>query len=381
MSAAVVGLAALPGFPQGSLPGLWLASSPQLVRPLALLALLAVPLLWWAGRSLARWRQRTLAAMVHPARAEAFVGEHDRQQTRQRLWLSTVLVAAVALALAGPQWGRYPRRVLARSIDLVVCLDTSRSMLARDQKPSRFERMQREVKGLLERLEGDRVALLAFAGDVREIAPLTRDRAVLAELLDHLDMADNRLGGTDLGAALESALRLFDGRSGAHEAVVLLTDGGDLSGHGLEVAAQAKARGIRVYVVGIGTSQGGKIPLPTESGERFLVGPDGQEVVTRLEEAGLQELARLTGGDYTSTERSPTPLEELYTQRLSRLDRRQVEGGIEEVPIDRSQWPLGLACLTGLWAFGLSERRRRSAGLSAATAPQQWKQPNQEEHL
>jgi Ca-activated chloride channel homolog len=358
-----------------------LAAGLELARPLALLALAVLPVLWWAARAVASWRARTLAAFVHPARVQAFAGEHDRGQTRRRLWLAGLLVLGAGLALAGPLWGRYPRRVLARSIDLVVCLDTSRSMLARDQRPSRFERMQREVRGLLERLQGDRVALLAFAGDVREIAPLTRDRVVLGELLENLDMADNRLGGTDLGAALERALELFDGRSGAHEAVVLVTDGGDLSGRGMEVAAEAKRRGIRVYVVGIGTAQGGKIPLATESGERFLVGPDGAEVVTRLEEDGLQELARLAGGDYTSTERSPTPLEELYTQRLSQLDRRQVEGGIEEVPIDRSQWPLGLACLAGLWAFGISERRRIVPAVDPAVAVQNWSQPNPKEQL
>lgn len=333
------------------------AAGLEFERPeaLFLLALSALPVL--LGWRLSRWRRQSLDAFLHPARRPAFLGDHDPRGARRRQLLAAALLACGALALAQPTWGHFPRRVLARSIDLVVCLDCSRSMLARDVKPSRFERMQRELRSLLERLEGDRIALLAFSGDVREVAPLTRDRAVLGELLDELDMADNQLGGTDLGAALERALRLFDGRSGAHEAVVLLTDGGDLGGRGLEVAAEAKRRGIRVYAVGIGSSQGGKIPLVTEQGERFLLGPDGQEVVTRLEEQGLVELAALTDGEYTSTERSPTPLLELYEQRLDRLDRRDVEGGLELVPIQRAQWPLGLGVLLGLLALWTPLRR------------------------
>ena len=344
-------------------------------RPELLLLLALCPLPWILGWRLGRWRRRCLAAFLHPARQAAFAAEQDPRAFARRQALAGAALAFGALALAQPTWGSYPRRILARSIDLVVCLDCSRSMLARDVKPSRFERMQRELRGLLERLEGDRIALLAFSGDVREVAPLTRDRAVLGELLDELDMADNQVGGTDLGAALERALRLFDGRSGAHEAVVLLTDGGDLGGRGLEVAAEAKRRGIRVYAVGIGSSQGGKIPIETEDGERFLLGPDGQEVVTRLEEQGLLELAARTDGEYTSTERSPTPLLELYEQRLDRLDRRDVEGGLERVPIQRAQWPLGLALLLGLLALWAPRRRRpvaaaldASAGASAATA-------------
>jgi Ca-activated chloride channel family protein len=231
-------------------------------------------------------------------------------------------------------------------------------MLARDLKPSRLERAKREVGGLLERLRNDRVALIAFSGDAREVAPLTRDRVSLAGFLATLSPADNEKGGTDLAAALSAALALFDGRTGAHEAVVLLTDGEDLEGRAAALAEEARERGIQVFVVGVGTEAGGKIPLVNERGEEaFLVDDGGVEVLSRLDRATLENVAATTGGAYLSVEESATPLEELYAERITGLEGRALEGGKERVPHDRYQWPLALALLCMLGEAGLRERR------------------------
>jgi Ca-activated chloride channel family protein len=226
-------------------------------------------------------------------------------------------------------------------------------MLAQDVRPDRLTRAQRELAGLLDRLKGDRAALLAFAGDVREVAPLTHDRETLKSFLATLSPDDNLKGGTDLGGALTRALELFDGKTGAHEAIVLVTDGEDLSGQGLEVARQAAERHIKVFVLGLGTEGGGKIP----TGTGFVKGPGGVEVVSRLGAESLRQLAEVTGGDYLSVEMSPIPLEELYEKRVSRLEGRELEGGQERIPHDRYQWPLSLAAVFLLLEVALRERR------------------------
>jgi Ca-activated chloride channel family protein len=213
---------------------------------------------------------------------------------------------------------------------------------------------------MLDRLRGDRVALVAFAGDAHEVAPLTHDRRTLSSLLDYVSPEDNRLGGTDLAAALAAAIGMFDGRSGAHEAVVLLTDGEDLEGHAAEKAEEARARGIRVYVVGIGTRAGSKIPITLPDGRQaFLRGPDGQEVLSRLEGQTLSQLARATGGDYLSAEQAATPLEELYMKRISELEGRELQSGKRRIPHDRYQWFLALAVGCMLAETGLRERSGR----------------------
>jgi Ca-activated chloride channel family protein len=309
---------------------------------------------WSSARSRAR-REALVAPRLVP---RVFTG-WSPGRARARVVLAAAAAFFAALAAVGPVRGYTLRDVERRGIDLVVCLDTSRSMLVQDAKPDRLTRAKREISGLFDRLKGDRAALLAFSGDVREVAPLTHDAETLKAFLATLSPADNLRGGTDLGAALERALELFDGRSGAHEAIVLVTDGEDLEGRGLEVAERARERGIRVYVLGLGTSGGGKIPEGTQG---FVRGADQAEVVSRLDPASLARIAQASGGDFATIEMSPVPLEELYEKRIQKLEGRELEGGQERIPHDRYQWPLVLAAACMLFELGLRERRAPPAG-------------------
>ncbi|MEO6710219.1 MAG: VWA domain-containing protein [Planctomycetota bacterium] len=307
--------------------------------------------------------RRALAvdSLVSQRQKSKFVPRLSLNRARARFVLAGLAVSFLALAVSGPVRGFTLREIRRRGLDLVVCIDTSRSMLVRDLRPDRITRARREVNGLIERLRGDRMALIAFAGDAREVAPLTHDRNALSSLLENVNPAENEKGGTDLGAALERALAMFDGRTGAHEGIVMLTDGEDLEGHGLEVARKAAERGVKVFVVGMGTEAGGKIPVERQGGgETFLRDANNQEVVSAMGGRGLEELASTTGGAYLSADSSAAPLEELYEKRISRLEAREVQGGQEFVPHDRFQWFLGLAAICMLGAAGLRERRVRA---------------------
>ena len=341
--------------------GSLLAADVEWLRPeWTLIAVAALVVLWLQARARSQ-RRRALASAFDQAAASEFSAGWDPGRSRLRGVLAALAIVAASVAAGGPVWGFLERRALASGVDLVVCVDTSRSMLARDLKPNRLERAKREVRGLLDVLREDRLALVAFSGDARDVAPLTSDRQALTDLIERLDPADNRLGGTDLGAALERALELLSGRTGASEAIVILTDGEDLSGRGAEVAARARSAGIRVFVVGVGSAAGAKLPVLDEEGrERFLIGPDGQEVVSRLDDEALSAVATAGGGEYLTTQNSPAPLSELFRYRISDLEAREVEAGLERVPIDRYQWPLGFAFLVLLWELSMIERRARS---------------------
>ena len=324
-------------------------------RPEALWWLCVAPAIvvvaWWSWRTAVVARARIAASGMQPRLWPRFAPRREFV----RLAAGVLALCFLVLAMAGPVRGYTLREVKKKGLDLVVCLDTSRSMLVQDLAPDRLARAKREVRGLLERLQGDRAALLAFSGDVREVAPLTSDMRTLSTFLDTLDPLDNQKGGTDVGAVLERALSLFDGRSGAHEVVVLLTDGEDLGGQGAAVARRAAERGIRVHVCGIGTEGGGKIP----EGRGFVRDSEGKEVVSRLDAATLRAIAQVSGGDYVGTETSPTPLEELWTARIARMEGREYGSGRERIPHDRYQWPLVLAALCVCVESGL--RGRRSA--------------------
>ena len=328
----------------------------------ALIALGGVALLALAPLAALRAR-RALEVVFSPALRASAAREYSGTRRLLRAVLAAGALLAGGVALAGPVLGYAERAVMTTGVDLVIAIDTSRSMLARDLRPDRLTRAKREVSGLLDRLSNDRVALMAFAGDARQVSPLTTDRGALRDLLARVQVDDNRIGGTDLGVALERALELFDGRTGAREAIVLITDGEDLEGRGRAVAEAAAESGIRVFVVGVGTSDGGKIPVSGIDGrETFLVGPDGVEVSSRLSGETLEALAEVTGGAYLSTEGSPTPLETLYEKRIAGLESRELEEGVRRVPYDRYQWPLALALILAVAEASLRERGRRSEG-------------------
>jgi len=331
----------------------------DLLRPGQAIWLLAAPALLAVGLWSLNVRRRERRRLVDARHARRFLPDFSGRAAFARVLLAVGAVAFLALALTGPVRGYTARSVQRRGLDLVVCIDTSRSMLVRDLRPDRLTRAKREVGGLIERLRGDRVALVAFAGDARDISPLTHDRTTLRELLERINTDENIKGGTDLGAALNHALQLFDGRSGAHEAIVMLTDGEDLEGHGLEAAKTAAERGIHVYIVGMASEGGGKIPqLDAEGRESFVKDEGGQEVVSALSGSTLAEIAHATGGEYVAATRSATPLEELYIARINRLEGRELDGGVEYVPHDRYQWFLAAAAACMLVEAGLRERRR-----------------------
>lgn len=278
----------------------------------------------------AAWLLLRSADGARRQRVEAALGPRvPVRRRRVRLAIAGLFLALVAVL--GPAWGAAAGDV--EGADVVVCLDVSRSMLARDVLPDRLSRAKREILELAGRAKGDRLGLVVFAGEARATVPLTDDMASFAELLDLADPTSVRRGGTDLGAALETALEVLKGREGS---VLLVTDGEDLGGRGLAAARLLKERGVKVHCVGLGTELGSKIT--TEGG--FLRDRSGEDVVSAMDAAGLRAIADATGGTFGGTVPDLS-----VTRRTGASDRRE----------NRYQWPLAAAVL--LWLFDLSRRR------------------------
>lgn len=326
----------------------------EMLRPADALYLISAPLAFVIGVAALVARRRARRAFVDARHDSKFLPGFSANRARARVVLVSGAFLFLALSLLGPVRGFTWVDTRSKTLDLVVCIDTSRSMLVEDMKPNRLSRAKREVVALLDHLKGDRIALVGFSGDVRDVAPLTRDRQTLRFFLESMSPSDNQLGGTDIGGALERALEIFDGRTGASEAIILLTDGEDLEDRGLEVAALAKQRGIRVFVVGMGTLGGGKIP---DGRGAFIRDDIGEEVVSSLAGVTLENLAEQTGGAYLSAEHNALPLEYIYEHRLSSIEGRTENGGKERIPHDRYQWPLALGLICMLSGAGLRERR------------------------
>ena len=313
--------------------------------PLLLLAPLVGVSLWALGRVRAR-RLRHAVGERAP-----ILGDVSVARRRLSGWVFSTAVLLALLSMLQPLWGN---SVEQRGIDIVVALDVSRSMLARDVAPNRLARAQRELAALADRAAGDRFGLVLFAGDARLVVPLTGDANSFREIVNLADPLSIGRGGTDLGAALETALDALGDRGGEHEVVLLLTDGEDLEGRGLQVAGTAKERKITVHCIGFGTARGAKIPIRTGNGETFLRDRAGNEVVSSMDPGTLRRIADATGGAFADAE---TPLVDLYEDRIVPMARETSAARSRGERESRYQWPLLGAFV--LWIAGACLGRRR----------------------
>lgn len=316
--------------------------------------LLIVPLAWLGAGRLDRHRRRRGRELLG-ARARQLVAGSDTHPSRRHLLLAAGLTCAVLAALQ-PMWGTAEQRVEQRGIDLVLCVDVSRSMLARDVMPSRLAAARRHIEMLAERARGDRLALVVFAGEARLLVPLTQDVDSFLDLLQQASPTSVGKGGTDLGAALTCALEALRAATGDHEVILLLTDGEDHQGRGERVAKLAKERGIVVHTVGIGSPRGSKIVVDGEGGEAFLRDKAGGEVVSAMDPSSLDRIATAGGGEFVDASSTSRPLVELYDRRAVPMARKALATQQSRVLRNRYQWPLLLGL--GLWLWDFARRAR-----------------------
>jgi len=331
----------------------------HVMLPPALGLLALVPLVWWVLHNSEGARGRRLERLIGP-RTRALAGNASTRRRRLRHGLSLAGFTLAVLAVVQPAWGVDPDKVQARGVDVVVCLDVSRSMLAQDLAPDRLGRAHDEIRALTRRAQGDRIGLVAFAGDARLMIPLTRDMDSVDDLVEGIDPSCVGLGGTNIGAALEQALSALEGGDrGHHETILLISDGEDLEGEGLAAAAACAERNITVHTLGLGSTLGSKIALTAEDGgETFLKDRAGNDVVSVLDASGLRAIAEATGGEYVDLSRVRRPLVELYESRILPMAGK-VGRGDRSVRKNHFQWPLVLAFFLFLGEFAISERRVR----------------------
>ncbi len=327
---------------------------------MALAALALVPavalFLAWALRE----RERALATFVEAALLPTVVPDLDRRRRRLRAALVVAAVAAVVLALAGPMWGFHWEEVHREGIDLVVALDTSKSMLATDVAPNRLARAKLAVQDLLAQLGGDRIGLVAFAGSAFVECPLTLDRDAFRESLEAVEVGLIPRGGTSLTSAVDTGLEAFEGHQGNHQALVLITDGEDHEGTLDDAIKRASERGVRVFTVGIGTPDGELIPV---EGGGFLKDRRGQVVKSRLDEDTLKKIAVDTDGVYLHAAGADLGLAALYRDHIATMDKRELASTLERRYEHRYQFPLAIALVLIVVEAALGDRRVARAGV------------------
>ena len=288
-----------------------------------------------------------------------------RQRTKSLLILIALIFLAVALARL--QFGTHLELLKREGIDVVIALDVSKSMMARDMLPNRLGKAKQEIRGVIERLKGDRIGLVVFAGEAFIQCPLTLDYSAAGFLLASVDNSSVSVQGTSLTSAIEMSSRAFAQQEKKHKVLLLLTDGEDHEGGAVEKAEEARQQGVKIYTVGIGNPDGEPIPILDRNGEQlgFKKDENGEVIISRLDEATLQKISLATGGKYFHATSGEIELDRIFDE-VSSMEKKELEGSLVTRYDDRFQWPLLLAIFLIVGEFFISERKKRTVGIGDA---------------
>ena len=282
---------------------------------------------------------------------------------KRQVWKTVLIVVGVlflVLSLSRPQLGTKMRTVQREGQDILIALDVSTSMMAEDITPNRLEKAKHGVGSLIDKFQGDRVGLIAFAGEAFVQCPLTLDYGAAKMFLDIMNPDLIPTPGTAIGQAIEKAMASFVEGERKHKVLILITDGEEHVGEPVEIAKVAAREGIVIYCVGLGSAKGVPIPLIDERGNRvgFKKDLNSEVVMTKLDELTLEKIALETGGKYYRASPGEVELEKIYDD-ISEMEKKSLSSQQYAQFEDRFQVLLGFALFFIVLEILVPERRRQ----------------------
>ena len=279
-------------------------------------------------------------------------------------------VFAIFVALARPQWGYRWEETKSKGIDVIFAIDTSKSMLAEDVKPSRLDRAKLSVLDLLNVLNGDRIGIVAFSGQAFLQCPLTLDYDAFRMSLEALDTNVIQRGGTNIASAIDEAEIAFSNTSNK-KVIVLISDGEELEADAIEKAKEAAKNDVIIYTLGVGGTRGEAIPVRDSTGKLIQLRDENGKIVTsKLNEKVLSQIAQATGGFYEPL--TANGMDTIYEEGLKKIPQHELSARMKQLAIERFQIPLAIAIilialesLIGTRKFFARKRRNSIAPLLA----------------
>jgi Ca-activated chloride channel homolog len=341
-------------------------ASPQILWLLLVIPPALVIFFLWSSRV----RQRLMAQFIQARLLPGLIAGVSPARQKIRAGLIIGAVVCLILALARPQWGYYQEEVPQRGLDIVVAIDTSKSMLATDISPNRLARAKLAALGLMQEAASDRLGLVAFSGSAFLECPLTVDNGAFQQSVDALDIYTISEGGTSLAEAIDTAANAF--REGDnYKVLVLFTDGEDNDTGADDAAKRAAKDGVKIFTVGIGTAAGELLQVRDQNGNpEYIRDQQGNVVKSHLNEPLLRQIAADAGGAYYSLSGANT-MEALYQRSLAPLPKSETKEAFVKRPFERYHWPLALAVALLIAEMLFPERKnspRREKSQTPATA-------------
>ncbi len=308
-------------------------------------------------------RRRALALFIDAGLLDRI---HISINASKRYWKAGLLLAAVAfviLAMTRPAWNPKPETIERRGRDVVFLLDVSKSMLAEDLVPNRLERAKLAIRDCVELLQGDRIALVAFAGTSAVKCPLTLDYGFFQMMLEDISIDSISRGGTLIGDAIRKVMTdVFDDQVKQYKDIILITDGEDQDSFPVEAAKKAGDRGVRLIAVGLGDENEGKrIPITNENGQKTFLKYKGQEIWSKLDGDTLLKMVNVTaGGKYFNVSTGAIDLGKVYMQLVAGAEKKALESETIKRYEEKFQIFLAIGLFLLCIEMATSERKKES---------------------
>lgn len=290
---------------------------------------------------------------------EKLSGSVSRHRQIGKKILLFTAVFFLIIAIARPQLGTKMKQIKREGQDIVIALDLSESMIAEDIKPNRLQKAKHEISSLISKFQGDRVALVGFAGKAFVQCPLTLDYSASKMFLDAMEPEIMPVPGTAIASAMEKSLSCFNEKERKHKVLILITDGEDHMGKPLDVAKLASRQGVVIYTVGIGSRQGVPIPVFDKQGNQtgYKKDRNGEVIMTKLDELSLEKIALETGGKYYRASPGEAELNKIYGDIL-KMEKKSLSSRQYTQFEDRFRPVMGIVLILLIFELMFSEKKR-----------------------
>ncbi len=305
------------------------------------------------------WRKKALKTFGDMTVIQILFPDVSKSKRFWKFILFCVAFAFVVMGIVNPQVGTKLEEVKRKGADLMICLDVSNSMKAEDLQPNRLEKAKQAISKLLDKLEGDRIGIVVFAGQAYVQLPITTDYSAAKLFLESIstDLIPNQ--GTDIGAAIDLAMESFGKDEGKNKAIVVITDGEDNEAGAVKSAEAAAEKGIAIHTIGMGSAEG--TPIPMYRGtvrEGFRKDKQGNTIVTKLNEQTLEQISAAGNGIYVRASNSDAGLNNVL-DAINKLEKKQFDSKMYSDYEDRFQWFISAALLLLIIETFLTERKSK----------------------
>ena len=304
------------------------------------------------------WKSKALKNFGKELSKHGLISTFSKGRENIKFALLIFCISSLIIGISNPQIGTKMEEVKREGVDLMIALDLSNSMLAEDIKPNRLERAQQAISRLIDKLEGDRIGLIVFAGDAYVQLPITTDYSAAKLFLSTVNTDIIPTQGTAIGKAISLSMHSFDMENGQSKAIIIITDGENHEDDALEQAKSANEKGVFVHTLGMGLSKGGPIPVYNKYGNNtgYRKDKEGNTIISKLNEQMLQDLAFAGKGTYVRANNTQAGLSALFAE-INKMEKKEIGSMIFTDYKDRFQLFLSIALFLLIFDLVLLSRK------------------------